>query len=258
MNEAMQARNPEIARLTENRCWKIRILDLICLWLVCSMGLQPADGAEPALQINPPLGPYFGTNLGEVPASGWAATNRLVVTPYFYWYDVYSGAHIVNADGSDALTDHPPTLTGFSYGSSAWHKSQLSDMIDAGIDILLPVFWGEPSQRLPNQPVRAQPWSYAGLPPLVQARDELLAEGLKPPLIGLFYDTSTLQYNAANRQIDLTTDYGRQWFYETVRDFFSLVPPRHWARIGLQPVVFLYSSGFAKRYDQTCIDYLRL
>jgi hypothetical protein len=180
-----------------------------------------------------------------------------VVTPYFYWYDVYSQAHILNSDASDALTDHPATLTGFSYLSSAWHKSQLRDMVDAGIDVLLPVYWGEPSQRLPGKPIGSQPWSFAGMPPLVRAREELLAAGLAAPRIGLFYDTSTLQYNAANKRIDLTTPYGREWFYESVRDYFSLLPARHWAMIDGKPIVFLYSASFAANQDQTCIDYLR-
>jgi hypothetical protein len=180
-----------------------------------------------------------------------------VVTPYFYWYDVYSSAHIIDSDRTDALTDHPPTLTGFSYLSRAWHRGELLDMIEAGIDVLLPVYWGEPSQRIPNKPVSLQPWSYAGIPPLVQARDELLREGKRPPVIGMFYDTSTLQFNAAGEHIDLTTPRGRQWFYESVRDFFSLVPPKHWAMIGGQPIIFLYSAAFASRHDQSSIDYLR-
>jgi hypothetical protein len=124
-------------------------------------------------------------------SSTFTAADRVVLTPYFYWYDVYSQAHIVDADGSDALADHPPALVGFSYTLKSWHKAQLLDQMAAGIDVLLPVYWGEPSQRIPNQPVSAQPWSYAGIPPLVQAREDLLAAGMKPPAIGLFYDTST-------------------------------------------------------------------
>jgi hypothetical protein len=73
----------------------------------------------------------------------------------------------------------------------------------------------------------------------------------------MFYDTSTLQYNAANERIDLTTPHGREWFYESVRDFFSLIPPKHWAMIDNRPIVFLYSASFAVNHDQSCIDYLR-
>lgn len=209
-------------------------------------------------EIHPPIGPYVDLQPADFAnATSFTPEDRVVLTPYFYWYDIYSGAHIKDADGSDALTDHPPTLTGFSYRSSSWHRQQLLDMMEAGIDVLLPVYWGEPSQRLTNQPVSAQPWSYAGLPPLVEARDDLATAGWSPPRIGMFYDTSTLQWNAAGERIDLTTPRGQQWFYESVRDFFSLIPPRHWAMIHNQPLVFLYSAAFAANHDQQCIDYLR-
>jgi hypothetical protein len=226
------------------------------LLLATTSFLLSVPGA--ATPINPPLGPHVPPGPDEfAAATSFTAQDRVVLTSYFYWYDVYSGAHLTNADGSDALTDHPPTLTGFSYKSAAWHRQQLLDMIDAGIDVLLPVYWGEPSQRLPGVPVAGQPWSFAGLPPLVTARAELVAEGKQPPRIGLFYDTSTLEYNAAGRRIDLTTDHGRRWFYESIRDFFSLIPARDWAMIEGRPIVFLYAAGFAAAHDQTCIDYVR-
>jgi hypothetical protein len=226
--------------------------------LLLLVGLPLTAGLSHASEINPPIGPHIHLKPSDFAESASFTTEeRLVLTPYFYWYDVYSGAHIVNPDGSDALTTHPPTLTGFSYLSRAWHRQQMLDMMDAGIDVLLPVYWGEPSDRLPDRPVAAQAWSYAGLLPLVQARDELLAEGKDPPRIGLFYDTSTLEWNAAGQQIDLTTDHGRQWFYESIRDFFSLIPPRHWAMIDHRPILFLYSSSFASRHDQSCILHLQ-
>jgi hypothetical protein len=217
-----------------------------------------SHAADSNIVINPPIGPYVNPQPADFSeAVSYTSSDRIVLTPYFYWYDVFSDAHITDSDGTDALTDHPPTLTGFSYLSKAWHREQLLDMTAAGIDVLLPVYWGEPSQRIPNQPVSAQPWSHSGIPPLIQAREELLSEGRSAPRIGMFYDTSTLQYNAANERIDLTTPYGREWFYESVRDFFSLVPPKHWAMIAGQPVVFLYSASFAANHDQSCIDYLR-
>lgn len=226
-------------------------------WLLLGALLSPASPAAPPA-FHPPLGPHTGlTDADFAAACSSTAGDRLVLTPYFYWYDVYSGAHLFNADGSDALTDHPPTTTGFSYRSAAWHREQLRDMEDAGIDVVLPVYWGEPSQRRPGQPIDAQPWSFSGIPPLVDARETLLAQGRKPPRIGLFYDTSTLQFNEARERIDLTTDRGRQWFYESIRDFFSLVPPAHWAMIDGHPIVFLYSSSFAAAYDGSCLETLR-
>lgn len=180
--------------------------------------------------------------------------DRLVGTYYFYWYDSGSGAHVFDGDGTDALTTHPPPLRDFSYKSVAWHRRQLEDMMEAGIDFLLPVFWGAPSEHDPQAGLH---WSYEGLPPLVQARDALLAEGKSPPRIGMFYDTSTLRHNRWHYHADLTTDYGRQWFSATIRDFFSMIPPRHWAMIDGQPVVLLYSAAFARNHDQGVIDFTR-
>src|SRR5512137_1427337 len=127
-------------------------------------------------------------------------------------------------------------------------------MMDAGIDVVLPVFWGAPSEQEPRTTFR---WSYAGVEKLVQARQALLDEGKQPPWIGLFYDTSTLQYNRWNQHIDLTTEYGQQWFYATVRDFFSMVQPRHWAMIEGKPIILLYAAAFARKHDQRFIDYTR-
>jgi hypothetical protein len=67
---------------------------------------------------------------------------------------------------------------------------------------------------------------------------------VKPPAIGLFYDTSILQHNGSNADgssyhVDLTTDFGKQWFYTAIRDFFSLIPPAKWARIDGRPIIFL-------------------
>lgn len=215
------------------------------------MSLACAIGAS----YNPPPGPYIDPNPEAFQSSRhFLESEPKVFTPYFYWYDVWSGAHIKNPDGTDALTTHPPTLTGFSYKSEAWHKVQLEDMVEAGIDICLPVYWGAPSELAERG---NEHWSYAGLRKLVEAREGLLAEGKQPPGIGLFYDTTTLQYNAWNRHVDLTTLEGKQWFYESVRDFFSLIPLQHWALIDGKGIVFLYSASFAKAYDASSFDYVR-
>jgi hypothetical protein len=91
----------------------------------------------------------------------------------------------------------------------------------------------------------------------VQAREELLRAGKQPPRIGLFYDTSTLRHNAWGEHQDLTTERGREWFYATVRDFFSLVAPKHWAMIDDRPIVLLYSASFARAHDQRVVEHLR-
>ena len=232
------------------------------------MKLQPlaalvllATTAAPALaapdrEIPPAFGPYI--NLAPKDFAGaksFKSTDRIVGTYYFYWYCTDTKEHIINPeDRSDALTDHPPTLEDFSYKSVRWHKKQLSDMSQAGIDVLLATFWGAPSER---DPKAALHWSYAGLGPLVQAREELLREGKNPPRLGLFYDTSTLQWNEWGTHIDLTTDYGKRWFYATVRDYFSAIPPRHWAMIDDKPIVLMYAAAFAKKHDQGFVDYTK-
>jgi hypothetical protein len=183
----------------------------------------------------------------------------IVGTTYFYWYDVYSGAHFRNANGSDAMTTHPPesSMADLSYKSPNWHYSQLRDMAEAGLDFFMPVYWGTPGNY--------DGWSFAGLPPLVQAHDRMTAEHRAdasiplPPQIGLFYDTSTLMVDDSgdrhpDGKIDLTTPLGRDWFYATIRDFFSMIPPAKWARIDGRPIIFLYSATFAATVDEKLFD----
>lgn len=207
-------------------------------------------------EIPAAFGPYLNPSPADFAGSkSFKSGQRIVGAYYFYWYDAASGTHVINRGyGTDALTDHPPTLDGFSWKSVAWHKKQLMDMETAGIDVALMVFWGAPSEHQPGSEFY---WSYDGLKPLVQARDELRREGRHPPRIGLFYDTSTLANNTWGEHIDLTTDYGRRWFYATVRDFFSCVPARDWAMIDDKPIVLLYSADFAANYDQSFIDYTK-
>ena len=207
--------------------------------------------AASPVTFNAPPGDSINLKAGVTDSlPSWTTTDRIVLSPYFYWYDVWSQAHLLNPDHSDALTTHPASLTGFSYKSVQWHKTQLRDMEDAGVDVVLPVYWGDPSQL---DTIGPSQWSYAGIPPLVAAREALLAEGKSPPRIGLFYDTTTLERNARNEHIDLTEPRGHAWFYESIRDFFSLVPPTHWALINHSPIIFTWVSSWAKNYDQTHI-----
>jgi len=224
----------------------------------CAVGLLVVGlqaNAQNTREIPPPFGPHIHLTAQDFAESrSFGRSERIVGTYYFYWYNVGTKEHIVNGDGSDALTDHPKSLEDFSYRSVRWHKKELEDMTAAGIDLVLPVFWGAPSEQDAKAGLH---WSYAGLKPLVAAREELLREGKNPPRIGLFYDTSTLQWNSWHQHIDLTTDFGKHWFYATVRDFFSMIPPKHWAMIESQPIVLLYAAAFARKYDQGCIDYTK-
>jgi hypothetical protein len=196
----------------------------------------PAD-----FSLLPPPGKHVYHVRAEMALPDFRPRQPLIATSYFYWYDIESNAHVIDHDGTDALTDHPPTTVGFSYKNTAWHQRQLEDMIAAGIDVALPVYWGTPLGDFS--------FSNAGLPKLVAARKQLLDAGKRPPAIGMFYDTSTLQYNRKQYHVDLTSPAGHRWFYGTVRDFFSLVPPEHRAHIDGRPLVLLYASAFAKAAD---------
>ena len=214
--------------------------------MFASLGAGPSE----PFALGPPPGPFVGREQSPATAAThFRSGTPVIATTYFYWYDVDSKAHILDADGSDALTEHPPTLEGLSYKNVDWHAEQLSDMMAAGIDVALPVYWGVPTD--------ANTWSDRGLPKLVAAREKLLRAGKKPPAIGMFYDTSTLQHNGRGYHADLTTPSGRDWFYGTVRNFFSYVPSQHRAHIDGKPLVFLYTRAFAKDVDETLFPAVR-
>jgi hypothetical protein len=227
---------------------------LVTMAALLLAGLGP--GAAGEREIPPAFGPFLHPSPADwAGGTSFKSGDRIVGTYYFYWYDAPSQAHVLNSpQGTDALTDHPPTLEDFSWKSVSWHKKQLRDMEEAGIDVVLPVFWGAPSEHNPGAMLY---WSFEGLKPMVGARATLLREGRHPPAIGLFYDTSTLANNSWGEHIDLTTDYGRQWFYGTVRDFFSCIPAQHWAMIDGKPIMLLYAAAFAKAHDQSFIGYTR-
>lgn len=221
------------------------------LALICLGAVFAADGELPA----EPPGGFFGLQAKDHRrADSFEHGQPIVGTTYFYWYDIETKSHIIDHDGTDALTTHPADMNGISYKRASWHRGQLSEMIDAGVDFLMPVFWGVPG--------RYDGWSFMGLPPLVEAHSALEKEGLGPPAIGLFYDTSILKWNSFKKgggsyHVDLTTDFGKDWFYTAIRDFFSLIPPGKWARVDGRPIVFLYSSSFAKGQDEEQLDYVR-
>lgn len=229
---------------------------LVCgVWLpapVISLAGQLSEIAPPGSHISLDAGAHQN-------APGFRTGQPIVATTYFYWYDVYTGAHIRHRDGADAMTTHPPedVMRDLSWKSVASHDAQLQDMSEAGIDVLLPVYWGVPGVY--------DSWCFEGLPPLVEAHDRMRARHTRdktspmPPLIGLFYDTSTLSHNlhpdgSRNRKVDLTTPYGREWFYVTIRDFFSMIPPEKWARIDDKPIIFLYAGSFAAGIDAKLYD----
>ena len=116
---------------------------------------------------------------------------------------------------------------------------------------MLPDYWGEPGQY--DRRVAPAPelnlFATQGLPPMIQALQQLDAEG-HPLKIGLFLDTTILNDE------DLTTDRGKQIFYASIRDYYSRIPPRLWAAIGGQPVIWLYDAQRVGAFDQSTFDYV--
>jgi hypothetical protein len=187
----------------------------------------------------------------------YSSNQKIVGTHYFYWYD-YPGEHFYDngAKTDDALQDHFVNPEMVSYRSVAWHKQELDDIAAAGIDFILPVYWGAPD----HYDRAGISFSVEGLPPLQKAVEEREREGKTSPKIGLFYDTSTLlpgmRDEAGRERYDLTADDGKDIFYRTIRDFFYQIDPKNWACIDGRPIVVLYGSGFAKSHGQSTVDYV--
>ena len=219
--------------------------------LCCLLGVVGVVTAEGPWFSEPhPPGKHVNLRTGDLKAvASFAAGQPIIGTYLFYWYDVQSKAHVTYADGGDACTTHPPTWKDYSYLSDRWWREQLRDITAAGIDFAAPVYWGCPHAY--------GSWSFKGLPHLVAACDQMERTGEKHPKIALFYDTSTLRYNKHNRAIDVSTPEGKAWFYCTVRDFWSFIPPKHWAAIGGRPIILLYASAFAARHDPSLFPYVR-
>ncbi len=224
----------------------LRLMLVLAAGWLCAVAI----GADSWFIEPPAPGPSIGLTAQDLAVVKTFTADQPVVGTYlFYWYDVVSGAHVKYADGGDACQDHPPSWDDYSYNSTAWWRRELADITAAGIDFAAPVYWGCPNGY--------EAWSFKGLPHLVEACDQMDQAGEAHPKIGLFYDTSTLEHNAAHRKMDLGTPEGKAWFYCTVRDFFSFIPPRHWAAIGGRPIVLLYSPGFAAKQDPALFPYVR-
>ncbi len=182
---------------------------------------------------------------------------KIVGTHYFYWYR-WPDHHFWDdpAWTDDGLQDHFAKAEPVSFDSTAWHLKELRDIMAAGIDFIVPVYWGAPDNYLRETIA----FSVLGLAPLVEALERIAAEGKTPPRVGLFYDSSTLLTGVRGlgepgRVLDLTGDHGKDVFYRTIRDFFIMVPPRHWAMIDGKPIVVLYAS-FGAKHDQSTIDHV--
>ncbi|MFH1224808.1 MAG: hypothetical protein V1676_03310 [Candidatus Diapherotrites archaeon] len=179
-------------------------------------------------QAQPPKDKLGETFTGE---------QKLVAAYFYYWYPVPEMGE---------LRDAPPEGKPFGYSDVAWFKRELSDMEDAGIDIALVSWWGKDKET--------EHWSYIGLQNLVQAREELIAEGGKPPKLAMFFDAIYDTYPDTVPK-DMSTEEGKRFFYRHIYNFYSRVPKEHWARIDGKPITWFFSSGFGMKATQEGFDY---
>lgn len=189
-------------------------------------------------------GPYIAPDWSDFSLQSFSSRDYLATAYYFYWHDLTDPDRLARFQGRFHV---PPDPLHYSFLLPETHQREFGDMLAAGLDFVLPVYWGEPghpgrttAQTSPHY------WSTEGIPTMVSALERARSQ-LK---IGMFYDTTIL----ANA--DLTTPSGKEYFYVNVRDFYSRIPPRYWAAIDNKPVVWLYDTVWVSRFDQSSIDYL--
>ena len=188
-------------------------------------------------------GPYLGPGFAGSELATFSSKQPLVTTYYFYWDDLTKPAYL-----DPGRTLHQPDPLHYSFLLPASHRRQFEDMQAAGIDFAVAVYWGEPGHPGRSfNPIPGHDWSTEGIRPMVDALDQMAVAG-HPFKLGMFYDT-TIMANA-----DLTTPDGKAYFYANVRDFFSRIPPRHWAAIDGKPIVWLYDTLWVARLDQSSLD----
>src|SRR5205085_7751064 len=138
--------------------------------------------------------------LTDYALSSFRADTHVVGTYFFYWFD----ANTLRASG-EKFPFNPVDDQTQSFLDTNWYQKQFGDVLDAGIDFVLPDYWGEPGQY--NRRVAPAPdrnlFATQGIPPMVQALTQLDSGG-RPLKVGRFLDTSILNNE------DLTTDRGNQ------------------------------------------------
>lgn len=194
-------------------------------------------------------GPYIAPLWTNFALNSFSSAQRLATTYYFYWHDFTDPSRLSRFDRNEF--GRPPDPAHYSFLLPATHEREFQVMLDAGLDFVLPVYWGEPGHpgRTTDE-TTPHYWSTEGIPAMVTALDQMQARGAKPLQIGMFYDTTIL----ANA--DLTTAAGKEYFYVNVRDFYSRIPPQYWAAIDDRPIVWLYDTLWVARFDQSSLNYL--
>ena len=196
-------------------------------------------------------GPYRAPAWSDFQLESFASTQPIVGTYFFYWFDADYLRNRGPGLSFDPFPFHPVDADSESFHDPGWYTKQFGDMLDAGIDFVLPDYWGEPGQY--NRRVAPAPelnlFATQGLPPMIDALTRLDQSGRKLKL-ALFLDTTILNDE------DLTTERGKQILYASIRDYYSRIPPRLWAAIDGRPIVWLYDAQHVFAFDQSTFDYV--
>ena len=161
------------------------------------------------------------------------AAEARVFTYFYYWYRPPGE----DSKGQANLTNHFPPDRPPDWRSKSWYLGQFADMQAAGVDVALAVYWGRELYRQTS-------WSTDGLEPMIEALDELAAQGAPSPKIGLFLDTYVLE------GADLTNPKKQSWLATQIKGFFRRVPSGHRATQDGRPIIWLYLSDYANGFDQ--------
>ena len=137
-------------------------------------------------------GPYRTPYVTQFDMQTFNSSTPLVTTVFFYWYDFAGkmGGAPEQPVSNTAITVMPSYANSITFVDEGWYEKEFNDMLDAGIDVVLPDYWGEPGQyarRVAPAPAYNY-FSTQGIPPMIEALDRLRARG-KNLKIGLFLDT---------------------------------------------------------------------
>ena len=148
---------------------------------------------------------------------------------------------------------------------------EFEDMIEAGINVFLPDYWGNSS------------WSIAGLPVMQTALDYLHSSNYNAanirnvtnpiPKVGLFFDTTSMEnefhsYDSQGNMIttaDLTNAKCLEWFYGYIRDFFAQfnsssieqIPNADNASAPTAYIVWLYGANYFIHTGHAALNYCK-
>lgn len=159
---------------------------------------------------------------------------KAIFTYYFYWYDAPNGVY--------DLTNTPVDYQTMSWRDVSWQLKQIKEIKNAGIDVMLPVYWYLPADLL---------WSQPGLVNLATALEQMRAEGSTPPAVGMFVDTTSFTGK------DMREEANKQELYDNIKFFFTTIPQGYWALAeNKRPIVWFYTANWPTAYDQTFIDFV--